>query len=163
MKARSYLSIVLATIFVACSNKASDKFFLDDQLGNQAVIAQTIDVNGHDVTVLKLGLVNDTVNIPLSYLAEKLQIVPLDNRDEALVGNSKVYVSDNYILVTRSTGSHSIPCKLFKKDGTRFATAKVRIVSVQYKGSNLINLLFRNPLTFSSLRVDSMTKKPLIV
>ena len=52
---------------------------------------------------------------------------------------------------------------VIQKNGTRFATAKVRIVSVQYKGSNLINLLFRNPLTFSSLRVDSMTKKPLIV
>ena len=122
MKARSYIPIVLATICVACSNKASDKFSsVKFCLDNQAVIAQTIKANGHDVTVLKLGLVNDTVNIPLSYLAEELQIVPLDNRDEALVGNSKVYVSDNYILVTRSTGSHSIPCKLFKKDGTYIA------------------------------------------
>lgn len=120
MKARNYISIALATILVACNSKPSDKIYLGN-LDNQAVIAQTSKVNGHDVTVLQLGLVNDSIDIPLSHLVEDLQIVPLDNRDEALIDDSKVYVSENYILVTRSTGSHNIPCKLFKKDGTYIA------------------------------------------
>lgn len=43
--------------------------------------------------------VKDSIHLPLSYFIEDLEIVKLDNKDEALVRNSSVTVSDNYILI----------------------------------------------------------------
>lgn len=56
----------------------------------------------------------DTVRIPLSFFTEKLEIVKLDSRDEALVGQTGVTISDNYILVH---GSQPNPFKLFDRKG----------------------------------------------
>ena len=58
--------------------------------------------------------VKDSIHLPLSYFIEDLDIVKLDNKDEALVRNSSVTVSDNYILIHCS---QSIPFKLFDRKG----------------------------------------------
>ena len=113
MKTRHILTAVSLIILAACTNDSSKKTTLEDQ----TIIAQTTDINGQPITACQLELVNNTIELPLSYLTEDLKIVPLDNRDEALVGKSNIYISENYILATRSTGSHTIPCKLFHKDG----------------------------------------------
>ena len=53
-------------------------------------------------------------------LTEELQIVPLDNRDEALVGGwVRTIVSDNYILVSNN---RQVPYKLFGRDGKFICT-----------------------------------------
>ena len=66
-----------------------------------------------------LKALKDTVDIPLSYLTEELQIVKLDNRDEALIGGwVRTTVSDNYILVSNKKQT---PYKLFTRDG-KFVT-----------------------------------------
>ena len=53
-------------------------------------------------------------------LTEELQIVPLDNRDEALVGGwVRTTVSDNYILVSNN---RQVPYKLFGRDGKFICT-----------------------------------------
>ena len=59
-------------------------------------------------------LLADTVRIPLSFFTEEMELVKLDNRDEALVGQTGVTVSDNYILVY---GSRQNPFKLFDRKG----------------------------------------------
>ena len=113
MRTRHILTATSMIILAACSNSPTGKATLEDQ----AIIAQTVQINGQSVTVCQLEQVNETIELPLSYLAEDLKIVPLDNRDEAIIGKSNIYISENYILASRSTGSHTIPCKLFHKDG----------------------------------------------
>jgi hypothetical protein len=62
-----------------------------------------------------MDLLEDTIDLPLSYWVDDFRLVKLDGRDEALVGMSTVYLSENYMLVDKSD---HIPCKLFRKDGT---------------------------------------------
>ena len=78
------------------------------------VVARMETVNGHPLTVASLDLLKDTMNLPLSALVEELQIVRLENREEALVEPGYVCMSDNYMLVV----NWKTPCKLFRKDGT---------------------------------------------
>lgn len=57
----------------------------------------------------------DTVNFPLSQLTEELQIVKLDNRDEALIGGwIRTTVGEKYILVSNNKQT---PYKLFDRTG----------------------------------------------
>ena len=50
-----------------------------------------------------LKALKDTVNFPLSQLTEELQIVKLDNRDEALIGGwIRTTVGEKYILVSNN-------------------------------------------------------------
>ena len=68
-----------------------------------------------NINSCNLKSLKDTVDIPLSYLTEELQVVQLDNRDEALVGGwVRTTVSDNYILVSNNKQT---PYKLFTRDG----------------------------------------------
>lgn len=61
-----------------------------------------------------------TVDIPISYLTEELQVVKLDDRDEALVGGGvRTIVSDNYILVSNKKQN---PYKLFIRGGKFLTT-----------------------------------------
>ena len=70
-----------------------------------------------ELIVCDPSLLNETLVLPLSMFAEELQMVKLDNADEALVGQSSVIISDNYIL----TGiSNQMPYKLFDKKTGKF-------------------------------------------
>lgn len=84
------------------------------------VVAQRKKVNGSELIVADYSaLKSKEIALPLSMFAGEMQIVKLDNREEALVGNSSVTISENYILV----GSHKQnPCKLFDKKGNFIAT-----------------------------------------
>ena len=99
----------MAIALVACSG--SDK----NQLGNLPVVAHQVEVDGQEMTVCQLDLLKDTIDLPLSYWVEDFEPVKLDLRDEALVGQGQVYVSDNYLLVGEKS---NIPCKLFRRNGT---------------------------------------------
>ena len=62
-----------------------------------------------------LKALKDTVNFPLSQLTEELQIVKLDNRDEALIGGwIRTTVGEKYILVSNNKQT---PYKLFDRTG----------------------------------------------
>lgn len=95
----------------ACSGNDLEKALLKDL----PVVAHTVKVDGQDVLVNEFDLLEDTVDLPLSYWVEDLTVVKLDGRDEALVGMGPVYISDNYILIGRQ---QHIPFKLFRKDGS---------------------------------------------
>jgi len=64
-------------------------------------------------------MLKDTVDIPLSFFVEDLQMIWLDNRDEALVGNSFTTVTDNYVLVRNNRQN---PYKLFNIKGEFITT-----------------------------------------
>ena len=70
-------------------------------------------------TISTIKQQEDTIDLPLSYFVEDLQMVKLDNRDEALVGKGRVSVSGNYLLVAKSG---DVPYKLFRRDGTFVGT-----------------------------------------
>lgn len=105
------IHIVVATFVLtltACSQKQSS-------LEQMPVVAHTQMTGDVALTVCPIGMLEDTVSIPLSALVEEPQLVRLDNREEALVGSGGIRFSDNYILVM---ASQNVPCKLFRRDGT---------------------------------------------
>ena len=100
--------------FVCNSEVAKDPLALSPIVGKR-ILTSTGTLISCDLKALK-----DTVDIPLSYLTEELQIVKLDNRDEALVGGwVRTTVSDNYILISNKK---QIPYKLFTRDGKFITT-----------------------------------------
>ena len=113
MKVKYGMIGAMAALLVSCSGGNSAKKE-KGELDGSPVVAHRVNVDGQDLTVCELSLLKDSVRLPLSYLAEDLQIVKLERGDEALVGNGGVYLSDNYMVISRS---NNIPCKLFGKDG----------------------------------------------
>lgn len=103
------LSLMLMVCLASCTSQ-SRKSGLDVATSTGEIKM----VNGDSVWVCNLSALKDTITLPLSELAEELQIIKLDNRDEALVPTGKVLISDNYIL---EWGKQQTPFKLFDKSG----------------------------------------------
>lgn len=103
-------SLMLILALSSCTHDAGK----GSALNQQPVVASIEMVNGDSVWVCDPSAIKDTVVLPLSYLAEEMQIVKLDSRDEALVPVRNVELSDNYILVW---GKDQTPFKLFDKSG----------------------------------------------
>ena len=83
----------------ACTPKdAGNGYELLNQL---PVVAQTVNVDGQEITVNDFNLLKDTIDLPLSFWLEDFQVVKLDDRNEASADMGAVYVSDNYIIVLR--------------------------------------------------------------
>lgn len=116
MEAKQVCMVAMAIALAACSG--NEKRRLSDEksrLGDLPVVAHQVEVDRQEMTVCELDLLKDTVDLPLSYWVEDLEVVKLDGKDEALVGQGGVIVSDNYILVGRA---NNVPCKLFRRDGS---------------------------------------------
>ena len=101
--------VTMTIALVACTENEKN------QLSDLPIVAHQVEVDGQEMTVCELGLLKDTIDLPLSYWVEDFEAVKLDGKDEALVGHGPVYVSDNYILVRES---NNVPCKLFRRDGS---------------------------------------------
>ena len=102
---------VCCSIWIGC-NGVSTK-----TLNECPVVIQTETLAGHPLTVCDQKQLNDTLQIPLSLLAENLEIIRFDNRDEALMGEQMVIVSDNYLLVW----NQEHPVRLFDRKGNFLA------------------------------------------
>lgn len=102
---------VCCSIWIGC-NGVSTK-----TLNECPVVIQTETLAGHPLTVCDKKQLNDTLQIPLSLLAENLEIIRFDNRDEALMGEQMVIVSDNYLLVW----NQEHPVRLFDRKGNFLA------------------------------------------
>jgi hypothetical protein len=102
------LPAAIAVLF-AC-NEAPQVNYLEDA----PIVATRTMPDGEAFISMDPTLLKDTVIFPLSYFTEELQIIKLDDRDEALVNPFQVYVSENYFL-TKAT--NNTPCKLFDKQG----------------------------------------------
>jgi len=101
--------VTMTIALVACTGNEKS------QLGDLPIVAHSVEVDGQTMTVCELNLLKDTIDLPLSYWVEDFEAVKLDGKDEALVGQGPVCVSDNHILVRES---NNVPCKLFRRDGT---------------------------------------------
>jgi len=89
-----------------------------------SVVAQRVAVDGGELITLEPTLLKDTIIFPLSHFMEEIEIVKLDDRNEALLFESPVIISDNFILVQSGrnpkgdyNSSIPLPCKLFDKTG----------------------------------------------
>jgi len=108
------LVFVCFAVFVSCGGGSVEKADRGDLLADSPVAARRIVIDGEDLIELDLDLLGDTIDIPLSSLADSMEFIRLDPRDEALVSAYRVVCSDNYIL---TQASQNIPCKLFDRRG----------------------------------------------
>ncbi len=89
---QTFGSLRLLSIATSCGNSLADSPIVDRyvQVSNDRILSC-------DQQPLK-----DTVRIPLGYFAEYFERLKLDNRDEALVGQSGITISENYLLTHSS-------------------------------------------------------------
>ena len=123
------LALLCSLSLLACCG-TKEKKSQSTTLADCPVIAELVD----SVTVLDLASVKDTFNIPLSLLLSSLEVVQLENSDEALVSRISAYaITENYIGLY-SSGKY----KLFDKKG-KF----LRDISVKGQGPSdfLIGIL----------------------
>lgn len=83
-------------------------------LSKSRKVADMVTVGKHKVMVCNKSLLKDTVTLPLSYFTEEMEMVKLDNSEQALASAEAVVIGEQYILVR---GSGNNPYKLFTKDG----------------------------------------------
>ena len=109
--------VVMAIALAACSGNEKSRLVGNEKsrLDDLPVVAQSVEVGGEKITVCELNLLKDTIDLPLNYWVDDFETVKLDGKDEALVGQGPVCVSENYILVGRA---NNVPCKLFRRDGS---------------------------------------------
>lgn len=108
-------SLLITATAVSCGTGGQNHSVnAKDPLANSPVVGQYVQMGSDKVLSCDQKLLSDTVHIPLSYFTESMDLIKLDNRDEALVGQNAVTVSDNYILVH---GRNPNPFKLFDKEG----------------------------------------------
>lgn len=101
--------VVLAFMSFSCSNPVGEVF------EKMPVIGERVSLPTGELIVADISKATDTLDISLSMLVEDLNVVKLDNSDEALVGGwVRTTVSDNYILVSNN---RQVPYKLFRRDG----------------------------------------------
>lgn len=106
---KSFLLLTTITVLYAC-NEAKQVNYLEDA----PIVATRTILDGDELIELDPTLLKDTIIFPLSYFTEELEIIKLDDREEALVSAYRVYASDNFFL-TQASGN--VPCKLFDQQG----------------------------------------------
>ncbi len=86
------IAVALA-VLTACCDRTEQVNYLKDA----PVVAMRVMIDGEEMIELDPSLLKDTVIFPLSYFSEELEIIKLDDRDEALTGAPYAYVSDHYV------------------------------------------------------------------
>lgn len=103
-------------LLISCIGWASCQQTSNKTLEACPVVAQTQEMNGHPLTVCSQSALSDTLQIPLSLLAEELEIIRFDNREEALMGEQQVVVSEHYLAVW-NVWNQNFPVRLFDRKG----------------------------------------------
>ena len=73
------IAVALAAL-TACGDRTEQVNYLKDA----PVVATRVMIDGEEMIELDPSLLKDTVIFPLSYFTEELEIIKLDDRDEAL-------------------------------------------------------------------------------
>ncbi|MDE5688972.1 MAG: 6-bladed beta-propeller [Paramuribaculum sp.] len=90
------LAATAAIIATSCGQKSDSSV---NYTGNMPVVAQKVAVGADSVTVIDMSASEDINLIKASDLIDGLEIVKLENSDEAIVGEGAVWASDNRIIV----------------------------------------------------------------
>lgn len=100
---------LLLLVTISLSMNAQEPAFL-------STCKQVADKKG-DLIVCDGSKLKEVITIPLSAFTEELQIVKLDDADDALVKETSVEVGEKYFLIK---GQREIPFKLFEKKTGKF-------------------------------------------
>jgi len=127
--------VVCMSVFTDCSGSS--------QIGDLPTVA----TKENDLIVCNYSLLNETITIPLSFFIEdELQIVKLDDSDEALVSNSAAVISDNYILINARS---PMPCKLFDRKTGKF----ISNIGTIGQGPNEYRMIYDQQIDESNNRI----------
>lgn len=115
---RNILTAILCIIamLTSCGGGSKTK---TKGLDDCPVVGKVVQVGDDQVLVCEQSLLTEQIRMPLSYLTEELQIVKLDNKEEALVGQTAIVISDTYFLIWNK---QQIPFKLFDREGKFITT-----------------------------------------
>jgi hypothetical protein len=103
-------------LFILVSLLICGSAFTQD-LQKSKKVGDRVTVGSDGVTVCKWSLFKDTVMLPLSFFTEELEVLKLDDREEALISTeSSVTIGDKYIL-TGGVNRQKVNFKLFDKAG----------------------------------------------
>ncbi|MDR2384249.1 MAG: 6-bladed beta-propeller [Tannerella sp.] len=92
-------------------------FVFAQDLQKNKKVADMVTVGSGKITVAKWSLFKDTVTLPLSFFTKELEIIKLDDKDEALIlTESSVTIGDKYILMG-GVNHQKVNFKLFDKTG----------------------------------------------
>lgn len=106
--AHGFIACCLLSSFICADGFAQTA---KDPFARSPIVAKR---TGQLVTA-ELKALKDTINLPLSQLTEELQIVKLDNRDEALIGGwTRTTIGKKHILISNNKQT---PYKLFDRSG----------------------------------------------
>lgn len=112
--------LLIGMTAVSCGTGSKDSSSQGkDLLTDCPVVGEFVQVGNDKILACEETLLADTVRFPLSYFAEEMEIIKLDSRDEALVGQTGITVSDNYLLA--HSGYPPKAFKLFDRKGTYIA------------------------------------------
>lgn len=106
-------------LLLAGSCQNSNNMSFSNGLENSPVVGTFVQVGDDQVLACDQKLLTDSIRLPLSFLTEEAEIIHLDNRDEALVSDSRLLASDNYILIWNNKQN---PFKLFDRKGKFLTT-----------------------------------------
>lgn len=106
---KSLLTMMFLVLLFSCEEEKKAGY-----LDEAPVVARKVMVGGEELIELNPALLKDTVEFPLSYFTDDLEIIKLDDREEALVNAYRVLASENYFL---TMSSNNISCKLFDRQG----------------------------------------------
>lgn len=109
----------LALLLSACSGTDSTRY--DNILTTLPVVAEKVAVGNDSMIVAELPSTAEPVIIPASAIMDGLEIVKLDNADDALVGLGNVWVTDSRIV----TYDGSV-VKMFDRSGKYIGTVGSR-------------------------------------
>ena len=108
----STLSVVLFSFFIcSCMEQGRE---VAAALGKCPVVAsRVVTAQGDTVVSCREADVKESITLPLSDIVDSLEIIKLDNREEALMGNYALLIGEHYIGA-RYIGK---PYKLFTRQG----------------------------------------------
>lgn len=106
-------------ILCSCGKQAGKPVGLD----NSPVVAErVVTPQGDMVVVANMDLMTDTIDFPMSLLLSDLEIVKLDDSQEALIGDGYTFVSPDHLVSL----AYQSGVKLFNRDGSFITSVSKR-------------------------------------
>ena len=111
----------LTIMLFACNEPKGRKSNRSLLISDCEQVADLKQIGEDQVVVCDLDLMKDTVVIPLSYLADSLHIMKLDDKAGMQAPGLDIIVGDRYLLVAGSYWTGKIPHRLYDKSGNFIA------------------------------------------